>query len=73
MSLESAPRYDRLLQVRAPVCFVDALDAAANKNLTSRSDYIRLALLARLKADGIDPAGPQDANLHLDRAGAAAG
>ena len=33
-----------------------ALDNAANKRLTSRLDYIRVALLDRLRADGIDPA-----------------
>jgi len=34
-----------------------ALDNAADKRLTSRSDYIRVALLDRLRADGIDLCG----------------
>jgi hypothetical protein len=32
------------------------VDQAADKRLTSRSDYIRTALLDRLRADGVDPA-----------------
>jgi hypothetical protein len=47
-------RLDKMLQIRAPESLAAALDAAALKKLTSRSDYIRVALLDRLKADGID-------------------
>jgi hypothetical protein len=53
-------RCDQLIQLRAPEFLRKALDQAADKRLTSRSDYIRVALLDRLKADGIDaglPAG----------------
>jgi Ribbon-helix-helix protein, copG family len=50
-------RCDRLIQIRAPEFLTKALDSAADKRLTSRSDYIRIALLDRLRADGIDP-GP---------------
>ncbi len=49
-------RCDRMIQIRAPEFLTKALDNAANKRLTSRSDYIRVALLDRLRADGIDPA-----------------
>jgi metal-responsive CopG/Arc/MetJ family transcriptional regulator len=49
-------RCDRLIQLRAPEFLAKALDSAADKRLTSRSDYIRVALLDRLKVDGIDPA-----------------
>ena len=49
-------RCDRLIQIRAPEFLTKALDNAAGKQLTSRSDYIRIALLDRLKVDGIDPA-----------------
>ena len=45
---------DRLIQIRAPEFLTKALDSAADKRLTSRSDYIRIALLDRLRADGID-------------------
>jgi metal-responsive CopG/Arc/MetJ family transcriptional regulator len=46
-------RCDRLIQIRAPEFLTNALDNAANKRLTSRSDYIRVALLDRLRADGM--------------------
>jgi hypothetical protein len=49
-------RCDRLIQIRAPEFLAKALDSAAGRLLTSRSDYIRIALLDRLKVDGIDPA-----------------
>jgi hypothetical protein len=49
-------RCDRLIQLRAPEFLQRALDQAADKRLTSRSDYIRAALLDRLRADGVDPA-----------------
>jgi hypothetical protein len=48
-------RCDRLIQIRAPEFLTKALDRAADKQLTSRSDYIRVALLDRLRADGVDP------------------
>jgi hypothetical protein len=48
--------FDKILQIRAPETLTDALDAAARKRMVNRSDYIRVALLDRLKADGIDPA-----------------
>jgi metal-responsive CopG/Arc/MetJ family transcriptional regulator len=37
-------RCDRLIQIRAPEFLTKALDSAADKRLTSRSDYIRVAL-----------------------------
>jgi len=49
-------RCNRLLQIRVPAFLTKALDRAADKRLTSRSDYIRVALLDRLRADGVDPA-----------------
>jgi metal-responsive CopG/Arc/MetJ family transcriptional regulator len=52
-SARSVP-FDKVLQVRAPEALTDALDAAANKRMVNRSDYIRVALLDRLKADGIE-------------------
>lgn len=50
-------RCDKLIQIRAPEFLTRALDSAADKRLTSRSDYIRIALLDRLKTDGIEIAG----------------
>jgi metal-responsive CopG/Arc/MetJ family transcriptional regulator len=49
-------RCDRLIQIRAPEFLTKALDDAADRRLTSRSDYIRTALLDRLRADGVEPA-----------------
>jgi hypothetical protein len=49
-------RCNRLIQIRAPEFMIKALDSAADKRLTSRSDYIRIALLDRLRADGIGAA-----------------
>jgi hypothetical protein len=46
-------RCDKLIQIRAPEMLARALDSAAYERLTSRSDYIRAALLDRLRADGI--------------------
>jgi hypothetical protein len=48
-------RHDRLIQIQAPGFLTKALDSAADQRLTSRSDYIRVALLDRLRANGIDP------------------
>ncbi len=54
MSHERTTRFDKLLQIRAPECLSDAIDAAAGRHLQSKSEYIRHSLINRLKADGID-------------------
>jgi hypothetical protein len=51
----SAVRFDRLLQVWAPCVLFDAIDKAALNRLQSRSEFVRSALVDRLRADGIDP------------------
>jgi metal-responsive CopG/Arc/MetJ family transcriptional regulator len=48
------PAYDALLQVKTPKSFASALDRAADSHMMSRSDFIRAALVDRLRADGID-------------------
>lgn len=53
-------RCDKLIQIRAPETLAKALTAAADKRLTSRSDYIRGALLDRLRADEFDVRGDRD-------------
>jgi len=63
---------DRLIQIRAPEFLTKALDSAADKRLTSRSDYIRTALLDRLRADGIDPAPAASSAPDLSALGAPA-
>ena len=52
-SARSIP-FDKILQIRAPETLTEALDTAASRRMVNRSDYIRLALFDRLKADGID-------------------
>ena len=47
-------RCEKLIQIRAPEKLAKALDSAADRRLTSRSDYVPAALLDRLRADGID-------------------
>ncbi|PPQ16373.1 hypothetical protein CV770_26695 [Bradyrhizobium sp. AC87j1] len=49
------PAYDTLVQIKTPKSFANALDAAANSRLMSRSDFVRATLADRLRADGIDP------------------
>lgn len=46
-------RFDTLLQVRTPAALVDAVDKTASKELVTRSDYLRRAVLERLRADGV--------------------
>jgi len=40
-----------LVAVRMPVALAEQLDAMARREFTSRSEYLRQALLARLRAD----------------------
>ena len=47
-------RNDTLLQLAVPQRLITAVDQVAHKQFTSRSDYVRTAVLARLRADGID-------------------
>jgi hypothetical protein len=51
-------RCDKLIQIRAPESLAKALTSAADKRFTSRADYIRGALLDRLRADGNELAQP---------------
>lgn len=53
-----ARRFDRLLQVWAPGVLFDAIDQAALSRLQSRSEFVRSALVDRLRLDGIDPFKP---------------
>lgn len=54
MSHASTARYSELLQIRAPEHFAAALDRAAESRVTTRSAYIRSAVLDRMRADGIE-------------------
>jgi hypothetical protein len=44
------------LHVLAPRSLTDAVKEAAARELTSNSEYVRRAVIERLRADGIDPA-----------------
>ena len=54
MSRAHSARFSAVLQIRAPEYFADAVDRAADKRVQSRSDYVRSAVLDRLRADGIE-------------------
>jgi hypothetical protein len=47
---------DTSLHVLAPKSLAAAVKEAARRELTSNSEYVRRALIARLRADGFDPA-----------------
>jgi hypothetical protein len=44
------------MHLLAPRALTDAVKTAAARQLTSNSEYVRRALIERLRADGIDPA-----------------
>jgi hypothetical protein len=54
-TMDLATRFQRLVQFRATEHLSCAIDAAANKHLQSKSEYIRQSVIENLKADGIDP------------------
>jgi hypothetical protein len=47
-------RFSSSLFVRCPASLPDALALAADKEMTTVSDYIRTAVLSQLRRDGID-------------------
>lgn len=54
MSHAYSARFSAVLRIRAPEHFTDAIDRAADKRVQSRSDYVRAAVLDRLRADGVE-------------------
>jgi hypothetical protein len=46
---------DAHLHVLAPSALVEAVKQAAAREMSTVSDYIRRALLHRLRTDGVDP------------------
>lgn len=63
--LDALMRCDKLIQIRAPETLAKALTSAADKRLTSRSDYIRGALLDRLRADEVGCTAPAQSSERL--------
>ena len=49
-----APKFQKLVQFRAPESLSDAIDAAARQNCQSKSEYVRRSVIDRMRADGID-------------------
>jgi hypothetical protein len=45
-------RFPAYLRVRTPETLMGAVERAANEKMTSSSEYVRQAILARLKSDG---------------------
>jgi hypothetical protein len=54
--MDHAPRFQKLVQFRAPEFLSDAIDVAARRNCQSKSEYLRRSVIERLQANGIDPA-----------------
>lgn len=48
-------RFESEFRLRVPAIFPAALDRAARQSHTTKSAYVRAAVLARLREDGIDP------------------
>jgi hypothetical protein len=45
--------HTKLLQFRAPESLSEAIDAAAKRELQTKSEYVRRSVIDRLRADGI--------------------
>jgi len=50
----SAPRFPERLQFRCPAVLNATLAEAVNKKMTTASDYVRQAVVSRLRADGYE-------------------
>ena len=55
---QRATIFPAVLRIRMPERLPAALDEAAAQRQTTRSEFVRQALIDRLRADGIDPCGP---------------
>ena len=51
------PRLAQKLNLRLPPSLPQALEAAAERRLLTVSEFVRLALINQLIADGVDPHG----------------
>jgi hypothetical protein len=54
MSEGRTMRFSSYLRIRTPEKLPAAIAAAADKKLTTSSEYARQAIIERLKADGLD-------------------
>lgn len=62
----------KLLQLQAPPALTAAIKLAADREMTTISEYVRRALIDRLRAGGIDPAAAKSAADKPPVSGAAA-
>jgi hypothetical protein len=66
-------RFTNSLRIRCPEFLPAAIDTAAARNLMTASEYVRRSVIARLKADGIEPAqfvraiGPDNTGVESER------
>jgi uncharacterized membrane protein len=56
MSTDRPASSKNSLHVRAPWSLTSAIREAAEREMTTTSEYARRAILAQLRSDGIDPA-----------------
>jgi hypothetical protein len=47
-----------VMQIRAPGILIDAVKVAAKRDLSTTSQFVRQAVLEKLRAAGIDPIKP---------------
>jgi hypothetical protein len=50
----TTPRFPERLQFRCPPVLSETLAAAVDKEMTTASDYVRRAVVSRLRADGYE-------------------
>ncbi len=53
------PCFPSRLEIRVQVSLPHAVAIAADRSMTTVSEYLRRAIVRQLKADGIDPAHPE--------------
>jgi uncharacterized protein with beta-barrel porin domain len=53
--VDHAAKFPKLIQFRTQESLSDAIDAAADRHLQSKSEYIRRSVIERLRSEGIDP------------------
>jgi hypothetical protein len=51
MAKAQRQRFQSCLRIRAPEVLAEAVERAADRNMTTSSEYVRQAILARLKSE----------------------
>jgi hypothetical protein len=54
MSEGRGMRFPSYIRIRTPEKLPDAIALVADRKMTTRSDYVRRAVIEKLKADGLD-------------------